>query len=320
MRKLLIKGSLIGIVLCGLFVLLIFLSAKEPFRDVIAKLTKSESYASRLNASDEVITYIEKAREKDNSTKLIVGDSVCNSLFGELQDLNPDYKILCCNKGITMAGQYILTKEYLENHEGVTDVYLIVISNSLITGFDTDFGYQYAVVPFVKTNTLSHLDEETIALMKDLYFAPFLREDVIDYVEASPFIKKMYLNLEKELKPTILTLSFPDVTTTYIKKMYDLCEEKGITMHFMSPPLAESEERKEVEEVLKKEYEKSILYEMFPDFYENYIYYPAELFPDGIHPYVDRSYKNDMIRAMEEKMKIKWDLKLERKFQEEINK
>lgn len=311
MKKLILKGSAFALILAGIFILLLFLSAKEPFRDAIAALTGSEAYAEQLNASNEVITYIEKAREKDTSTKLIVGDSVCNSLFGELQNLNPDYKILCCNKGITMAGQYILTKEYLANHENVTDVYLIAISNSLITGFDTDFGYQYAVIPFVKTNTLSHLDAETIEEMKDLYFSPFLNEKVIEYVEKSPLIKKLYLNVEKELKPTILKLSFPEVTTTYIRKMYELCEENNIKMHFISPPLAESEERKEVEAVLKEEYEKSDLYQIFPDYYENYIYYPAELFPDGIHPNVDRAEKNKMVRAMMEKMDEQWNLRLE---------
>ena len=76
-------------------------------------------------------------------------------------------------------------------------------------------------------------------------------------VEASPLIKKMYLNVEKEWKPTILTLSFPDVTVRYIKKMHELCQKRGVKMHFISPPLAESDERKEVEAVLKEEYEKS---------------------------------------------------------------
>lgn len=311
MKKLIVKGSALALILIGFFALLLFLSAKEPFREQIAALTGSEAYEEQLNASNEVITYIEKAREKDASTKLIVGDSVCNSLFGELQDLNPDYKILCCNKGITMAGQYILTKEYLDNHENVTDIYLIAISNSLITGFDTDFGYQYAVIPFVKTNTLLHLEEETIEEMKDLYFELFLNENVIAYVENSPLIKKLYLNVEKELKPTILKLSFPEVTTTYIRKIYDLCEENNIKMHFVSPPLAESEQRKEIEAVLKEEYRKSELYQMFPKYYENYIYYPAELFPDGIHPNVDRAEKNKMVRAMMEKMDEQWNLRLE---------
>ena len=311
MKKLIGKGCLLAIISVGLMAGIVYMSTMPVFSSLIATLTNSEAYASKLNASEEVITYINKAGEPDASTKLIVGDSVCNSLFGELQEINPEYKILCCNKGITMAGQYILTKEYLDTHEGVTDVYLIVISNSLITGFDTDFGYQYAVVPFVRTGKLSYLDEETIQEMKNLYFALFLDERVIDMVEASPLIKKMYLNVEKEWKPTILTLSFPDVTVRYIKKMHELCQERGVKMHFISPPLAESDERKEVEAVLKEEYEKSELYELFPDFYENYIYYPADLFPDGIHPNVDRSFKNEMIRSMEANMEEVWDLRLE---------
>ena len=311
MKKIIGKGCLLVILCMVLMVGIIYMSTTPTFSSLIATLTNSEAYASKLNASEEVITYIQKAGEPDASTKLIVGDSVCNSLFGELQELNPEYKILCCNKGITMAGQYILTKEYLDTHEGVTDVYLIVISNSLITGFDTDFGYQYAVVPFVRTGKLAYLDAETIKEMKELYFAPFLDERVIDMVEASPLIKKIYLNVEKEWKPTILTLSFPDVTIRYIKKMYELCQERGVKMHFMSPPLAESNERKEVEVVLKEAYAKSELYELFPNFYEDYIYYPAELFPDGIHPNVDRSYKNQMIRSMEANMEAVWDLRLE---------
>lgn len=311
MKKLFIKGSLIAAVLSGLFILLVILSAKEPFVEGIARLTKSEAYETQLTASNEVISCIEKAKTPDESTKLIIGDSVCNSLFGELQELNPQYSILCSNRGITMAGQYILTKEYLENHEHVTDVYLIMISNSLITGFDTDFGYQYAVVPFVRTNTLTHLDAETIEEMKDLYFAPFLQEEVIDYVECSPFIKKLYLNIEKQLKPTVLTLSFPDVTTRYVRKMYDLCEKKDVNMHFMPPPMAYSQERLDVENILREKYKNSDLYRMFPDYYDSYIYYPAEFFPDGIHPNVERSKKNEMIRKMEEKMDEKWDLRLE---------
>lgn len=310
MKKLIQKGSIL-LLLCVCFTgLLLFLSAKEPCRDVIAVLTGSKAYADKLDASGEVIAYIEKAQKKDGTTKLIVGDSVCNSLFGELQPYNPDYTILGCNKGITMAGQYLLVREYLDAHDKATDVYLVVISNSLITGFDTDFGYQYAVIPFVRTGTIDHLEAHTVKEMKNLYFAPFLDERVIDYVEASPLIKKLYLNFEKELRPTRLTLSFPDVTVEYIRKMYELCDARGVKMYLLPPPLAQTDERIEVETVLRREYESGPLYEMFPDYYDKYLYYPPELFPDGIHPNVDRSIKDDMVRAMTQKMEQPWDLKL----------
>lgn len=311
MKKLFIKGCIVCI-LCVCFVTgLLYLSVKQPYRDIIASVTASQAYAAKLDASGEVVAYIKKAQQNDHSTKLIVGDSVCNSLFGELEELNPDYTILGCNKGITMAGQYILTRRYLDTHEHATDVYLIVITNSLITGFDTEFGYQYAVVPFVKTGTISLLEDHTVEEMKQLYLAPFLHERVIDAVERSPLIKKLYLNLEKEIRPTKLTLAFPDVTIEYIQKMYELCKERGVSMYLIPPPLADTKERREVEEVLKAEYEDSPLYQLFPDYYDHYLYYPAELFPDGIHPNVDRSVKNEMVRAMTQKMEQPWDLQLE---------
>lgn len=311
MKKFFAKGIGIFLIVCLLCGCVLYLSAKEPFEAVITKLTASENYKEQLNASGEVETYIKKASQNSSSTKLIIGDSVCNSLFGELEELNPDYSILCCNKGITMAGQYILAKEYLDTHENVTDVYLIMISNSLITGFDTEFGYQYAVMPFVKTDKISYLDTETVKQMKNLYLAPFVSKDMVYFVEKSPLMKKMYLNILKQFKPTKLTLSYPDVTTRYIQKIYDLCQEKNVNMHFMTPPLADTEQRREVEQTLQREYENSVLFELFPNYYDGYLYYPAEWFSDGIHPSVDRSMKNDMVRQMQHVNHIEWDLHLE---------
>ena len=82
-------------------------------------------------------------------------------------------------------------------------------------------------------------------------------------------------------------------------------------MHFISPPLADSEERREVEAVLQEKYEASVMYELFPYYYENYIYYPADWFPDGIHPNVERSMKNEMVKKIQEVNDLTWDLHLE---------
>lgn len=305
------KGLLVFLAVCMLFLGILYLSAIDPFRGWITKITGSEPYEQQLRASHEVETCIKKAQLSDGTTKLIIGDSVCNSLFRDLEGANPDYSVLGCNRGMTMAGQYILAKEYLEHHEEATDLYLFMISNSLITGFDTDFGYQYAVMPFVKTGTISYLDEETVTEMKELYLAPFVTKNMADFVEQSPLMKKLYLNVLRDFRPTYLTLDFPDVTTRYVQKMHALCEEKGVTMHFISPPLADSEERREIEAALKEKYEASVMYELFPDYYENYIYYPAECFPDGIHPNDEGSIKKEMVKKMEEVNGLTWDLKLE---------
>ncbi len=60
-----------------------------------------------------------------------------------------------------MSGQYILVEEFLKHHPQATDVYLSVIEDSLITDYETGYGYQYGVMPFAETDTLKLLDPET---------------------------------------------------------------------------------------------------------------------------------------------------------------
>lgn len=311
MKKLFFKLCLLSLTAAAMFTGILYLSSIEGVCDFVAKVTGSEPYEESLNSCNEVLAYIEEARLENDSTKLIIGDSVCNSLFNELEVYNPDYTIIGCNKGITMAGQYILLQEYFSCHDEVTDVYLIVTSNSLITGFDTEFGYPYAAIPFVKSGTISHLDEETVADMEELYYKPFLNKNVIDFLDQSTLARKLYLNVIKDLKPTKLTLSYPDVTIRYIKKMHTLCQEKGVTMHLISPPYADTEERRVIHETLQVEYENSELYPLFPKYFETILYYDAEMFPDGMHPYVDRSIKDEMVLEMIETNGGEWDVKIE---------
>lgn len=301
MKKLLARLCLIAVTIALLFVLLIWLSMQSFSKAFINRLTKSEDYANQLMASGEVEEMIKMARSKDESTKLIIGDSVCNSLFGELREKNPQYSILCCNKGVTMAGQYVLAHEYLESHENVTDVYLMVITNSMITGFDTDFGYQYAVMPLIKTDTITLLDEDTQKTMRNLYYAPFVSKRGVSLIEKSALVKKLYLNALKKWKPNPYALDFPQVTTKYIMKIKELCEQKGVTMHFVSLPVADIPARREIEKTLQQRYEESVLYESFPHFYDNFIYYPADDFPDGMHPKPDRTLRDEMVKVIEEK-------------------
>lgn len=308
MKKLIMKLCLVLCLTAGMFALLVWLSMQDFSAGFINRITKSEDYAQQLMASGEVEYMINKARAQDDSTKLIIGDSVCNSLFGELQEKNPQYSMLCSNKGVTLAGQYILAHEYLENHQNVTDVYLMLITNSMITGFDTDFGYQYAVMPFVKTDTISLLEEDTVKTMKSLYYAPFVTKQGVSLIERSAMVKKLYLNALKKYKPNPYNLEFPKVTTDYIVKMKKLCDEKGVTMHFFTLPVADIPERHEIEKTLQERYEESVLYELFPGYYDGYLYYPDEDFSDGMHPIPDRNLRDEMIRQIEEKNGVDFGL------------
>ena len=115
------------------------LSMQEYYQTAFAEWTDSTAYIGV--GTDEIRPYIEKARAEDGTTKLILGDSVCRQMLLGVKKLNPDISMLGSNGAITMTGQYLLAKEYLDHHPSATDVFLIVLPESLGRTFDTKWGY-----------------------------------------------------------------------------------------------------------------------------------------------------------------------------------
>lgn len=299
---------LLGVSVTGLLVL----SAREPFRSVVATITKSTQYGQGYNEGpSEIIPYINKVQQQDGYTKLILGDSVSFRLFSELQEDNPEYCIASSNRAITMSGQYILASEFLESHPEATDIYLTVIEDSLATTYETGYGYQYAVIPFVLTDTIDNLDEETMDEMGHVYGHFFMKKKVVQLVSDSPLNRKLYLNILNKVAPSTSGLTFPNVTNVYIVKLHSLCEEKGVTLHLIPLPVMDTQERHDMETVLRKEYEKTPMAEIYPDYFDQFIYYPPEKFSDNVHVAGTREELNDMIREIQQKTNTMEDLVLE---------
>ena len=306
------KILLFLLLLCGLCILTLLASAKEPMKGLLAELTRSTDYGAGYNqGASEIIPTIEKVQKEDAYTKLLIGDSVCFRLFSELQDLNTQYLIAGTNRGVTMSGQYILVEEFLKHHPQATDVYLSVIEDSLITDYETGYGYQYGVMPFAETDTLKLLDPETRKQMAHVYGGLFSKERIVWLIEDSPLNKKLYYNLLDKLNPTYSKLTFPDVTIRYLVKMKTLCEENGVQFHLLAEPLKDIEQRHEIEKTLRAEYEKTELADCFPDYFDQITYYPEERFSDNVHPVGTREELNEMIRAMQRKSGCMQDLVLE---------
>lgn len=83
------------------------------------------------------------------------------------------------------------------------------------------------------------------------------------------------------------------------------------TSLILASPLADTIERREIEGLIRSNYENSLIYKHFPDYFEKLVYYPAEDFSDGVHPSVDRASMNEMIRTMQKNFDCMYDLTLE---------
>lgn len=302
-----------AVLFCGLFVLLLFavcaLATVPACKPFLAEVTNTTDYIENT-AVKEILPAIDSVSKKDAKTKLIIGDSVCFRLFDWYREENPEYCIAPTNRGVGMSGQYILAEVFLENHPEATDVYLVITTNTLITGYETIHGYQYAVQPFLERGHLHRLDEETLDEMRSTYGAFVTNDKMLHFVDNSPVLKKAYFNVLNEYFAKNVKMEIPHVVENYIVKMHDLCEEKGVTMHLLPSPIPDSQERKDLEVQLEKLYEETEIYPLFPSYYENLTYYPAEYFSDGIHPDLDSEGTCGLIHDIQEKNSTLLDFNL----------
>lgn len=283
MKKFLGKGILFLVIFGVILCILDYVSMWRKWDEVLARWTCSEDYTNE--AGREIVPLIEKVREEDGTTKLILGDSVCKQLFNgggdDLQQYNTDISIVGSNGAITMAGQYVFAREYLENHPEATDIYLFILPGSLRRTFDRNLGYQYVVLPLCETGTLKMMDADTIKEMKDVYGAFALNRKFVRAIRKSSVNEKIWLNILKNNKKGYYLQNGMDLADRYILKTYNMCLEKGVNFHCHPCPM--SIEHKEEWEETKEQYKSSIMAQYYPHFMEEVKFYSSEEFGDTIH-------------------------------------
>lgn len=263
-----------GILLAGI----LLLSAHEPFRSALMTVANAEDYGE--DTTGEIMPYIETVSSLSEYDKLIIGDSVCRQLFNPFQKYNNVYCTVGSNQAITMIGQYLLIKEFLENHEQTTDVYLVLCSIEG-NGLDNGIGaYQYLAIPFTKTGLLKAALPKTQNELDGIFGKKFMEPNVIDFIDASPLAKKLYFNSFKDKKYDNTTMSFE-----YLQLIIDLCTMKGAKLHLLHSPMKESS----YEDIqVQKEKDLSAcknedMREYIEEYYGSVTSYPDEYFADGIH-------------------------------------
>lgn len=294
MKKFILKAVLFA----GLFGLLFFgvcaWSAVPSCKTFWAQVTNTTDYIENT-AVKEILPAIEAVSREDGKKKLIIGDSVCYRMFDRSREKNKEYCIAATNRGLGMSGQYILGRIFLKNHPEATDIYLIITTNTLITGYETVHGYQYAVQPFVQTGYIDYLDEKTLDEMKKTYGSFVLNKRMLTFVDESPVAKKLYLNLLNTYFSKSVKMEIPDTVVRNIIRLDELCESSGVTLHLLPAPLPDTQQRRELEAELEILYKETKLYERFPGYYQNLTYYPEEYFSDGIHPDLDEEGMGGLI-------------------------
>ncbi len=286
MKKFFLKLFLFGVLYMSIAGTFLVASANEKLGMPIAELTHSKEYIYEDFGPNEIMPYIARVQEKNQYTKLVLGDSVCNQIFERYHGTDSDLCICGTNQAVSMAGQYILAKEFVDNHENVTDIYLIIIMDSLASGFNAQLGYQYAVMPFVETDTIGALDEETRDEISHMYGGFFSKKKTVEIIHKSPLCMKLYLNAlakKDQMFPQKQQGLISDLSYRYLIKLQDLCDKEGIRFHLTPGPHADSENQHVRAEQVRREVEERGDQLDLETYFDQIIYYPEALFKDRVH-------------------------------------
>lgn len=295
MKKLFAKCVIFFLIILALCTGFLVLSAREPFRLPMARLTNCEDFMDESG----MLPSFDKARQCDQTTQLIIGDSICRQMFAPLGQYNPEKSILATNAALMMPGQYLLAREYLQSHPETTDVFLVMHPLTLTRTFDMEWGYRYAAMTYVETDSLQYLDERTRGAMEEAYGTFFLRRDTVWMIENSPICRKLGLNyISANGVPYVQRQPF-EIADLYVQELYDLCRENGAQLHLYSSPV--SEYYREEMAALAESYGQTQMSCLFPDYMEDIWYYPDDWTEDRSHfsgEYAQRDKLNEVIELV----------------------
>lgn len=294
MEKLFGKGLLFVTIILAICAGIVFFSTRDSYKKIIARWTVSEEFMDE----NTMLSSFDCVRREDSTTQLILGDSICRQLFTRLSGYNPETSFQATNAAFMITGQYLLLEEYLKHHEHVTDVFLVMHPLPLTRTFDAEWSYRYGIMTYVEAGVLDCLDENTTEILADMYGGLFLKKDVVQLVEDSPPIRKLYLSyIYANLKEYVQNSPF-EIADQYVKKMYNLCRAQGARLHLYPAPVSEYF-REQVAE-LAQSYGGTWMSDRYPDYFKDILYYPNEWTNDTSHFGGEYASPENLDRIIEE--------------------
>ena len=307
MNKLIKKMLCVLILSIGIVSMLTTVSTIPAMSSIMNMLTNSGNYQDM--GSEETLALFNKSRSSNNTHKLILGDSVANQIY-EYRD-NEEYSILTGNYAMTFVWQYLFAKNYLDANPQTTDIYLCTTTDGLEQSFDTTLSYSYVVIPLAKSNNLDILDENHYKLLTDIFGSVFINKKVASFIGNSGLNSKLYLNGIKSFyetfpakKDKVEKTNNPDflLAETYIMKINELCKEKNVNFHLLPNPKKDTPEIREYVKQLETKYQQSPLYSINPNYFDQIVFYPEDLFKDELHfkdEYLEKENKFEIIRSVQ---------------------
>jgi hypothetical protein len=253
-------------------------------------LILTDSYKHTV-AGNEIYYSIFKSKQKKKTKKIIIGDSVGRQLFSNTT-YNDSLNSLACNRGISMAGHFILLNNYLNAGNKIDTVFLIFTPFSFQSNLNDVFTYHYFLKPFY------------VKEYKPLFTKLVTKQiDKIPYAEFCRFPNILTSNWAPDFKSTDKTdyTFLSPVSVEYLIKRKELSMKHHFKVIILPTPTRISR-KAEVGRMMKNEITKNNLGPEFKNYFENIIYLNDNNFVDDVHlkreklAYYTRYYKDKLMK------------------------
>ncbi|MGN1187890.1 MAG: hypothetical protein ACI4R6_05305, partial [Lachnospiraceae bacterium] len=233
----------------------------------------------------ELYYALDLAEQKNDYTKVIIGDSVARLIFSpDYQSETDEVCYLATNQAITVLGNYILLSRYLENNPQTEEVIYIVRPQSLANPLWYNFSFQYFIVPFYNDTYKKYIDEDTRSYIENRFGKMYATNNIVkSFVENNPYYLDVYLNnvLEQQLEVRD-EKHLSDLSIKYLPMMKKLCESNGVSFTVLAAPLADTEENHDWSEFATQIAENG-LSDILGEYLDGIEYYDESCFSDEAH-------------------------------------
>jgi hypothetical protein len=235
----------------------------------------TKSYQETVNGN-EVYLSIHKSKVKKKVKVLIIGDSVGKQLYDNIT-FNGDIYSLACNQSISMAGQYMLLKTFIdENRNQLPDsVIFIIYPGSFANNLDQVFSFHYFLKPFYNAQYKSMITDTCMARIHKI---PYY------YLSQLPYIVNTNWSPTYVKDENISYNFISPLSGNYLLKIKALCISNHLKMKLLSPPIRLS--RKDITLALaknEKEINSTGLTSEFQSYFKGAAFLPDSSYKDIMH-------------------------------------
>lgn len=233
------------------------------------------SLATSEIAGSEVYFAIDKSQTKRYVKKLVLGDSVGKQLYPCTID-HDSIISLACNQAITLAGQFFLLKNYIENNiDNLPDGIILLITPFSLSNDVDKYAYQYFLKPFPlqlwSVFYTEHLEQR-------IHTIPLYWTANLPFIQSSNYTPRWAVPSQQSTK-SISTLSYE-----YLLKMDSITKQYGIPFRMVSTPVRD-DRRNDVDSFwnnLPSDYADELESLLLP--YKESVYYmPSDDYEDAVH-------------------------------------